>query len=179
MKQEQKIINCLYIIIAILIVHSIFLFIIVSNLGQNNSKTSDDTTIKTNGYDVSMFKSLSSSEITKKIKSGDQFLLFIGKSDCTFCNKILPFLQQAQSNYKYTTVYLDIKKENLSSDAYKEMAALLDVKKTVNNETKEFGQFQLTPMIAVINNGKMIDGMIGYNTYENIAAFLEKSGIKK
>lgn len=182
MKNEQKILNCLYIIIAILMVNSICLFVVVSKIGDSNSKTTNQnaqTSTETNTYDVSMFTAMKSSEVTKKIKSGDKFLLFIGKSNCAYCQKILPVLQQAQTNYKYTTVYLDINQESISSAEYQEMAALLDVKKTVNNETKEFGKFQYTPMIAVINNGKMIDGMIGYNTYENISSFLENAGIKK
>ena len=88
-------------------------------------------------------------------------------------------MQQLQKDYNYETVYLDISKETVSSSEYREMASLLDIEKTVNGETKKFGEFEYTPMIAVIKSGKMFDGMIGYNTYENISSLLEKAGIKK
>ena len=93
---------------------------------------------------------------------------------------MLPTLQQAQKNYGYETVYLNVASSSVTnSKEYSEMAKLLNVKKTSNGETKEFGEFKVTPMVAVLNKGKMVDGMIGYNTYDNFASFLEKSGIKK
>ncbi|MCI8575298.1 MAG: thioredoxin family protein [Bacilli bacterium] len=180
-EHENKLFICLYLMIILLVINSITLFIIASRLNPqeesaSNSQTSQDSSTT---YDVSMFTSLTAKQVTQKIKSGDQFLLFIGYEGCTFCKKMLPNLQKAQESYKYTTVYLDIDKADTSSTDYKEMASLLNIKKTVNNETKEFGQFQYTPMIAVINDGKMVDGMIGYNTYENLVSFLEKAGIQK
>lgn len=178
---ETKIMNCLIIILLILILNSIVLFMIVSKINNANTNSIDNSTSNNNNnnnYDVSMFTSLTAEQVIQKIKSGDLFVLFIGKETCVYCQKILPNLQKAQSNYKYTTVYLDIAKA-LSSDSYKELAALLNVEKTINGETKPFGEFEYTPMVAVINKGKMVDGMIGYNTYENLASFLEKSGIKK
>jgi len=181
MKKEQnkKVMACLYIIIGLLLINTICHFIVLSKVGEPKTTSKTETTETTNTYDVSMFTTLKSSEVTKKIKNGDQFVLFIGQQNCTFCQKMLSTLQKAQSEYKYTTVYLNIANEDISSNDYKEMASLLDIKKTVNGETKEFGEFQLTPMLAVISKGKMIDGMIGYNTYENFAKFLENAGIIK
>lgn len=176
---EKKFSLCLYIIIIILIINSIILLVISSKLNFNENNSSSNNTTITDTYDVSMFTSLKSSEVTKKIKNGEQFVLFIGYSNCTFCKKILPIMQQLQKDYNYETVYLDISKETVSSSEYREMASLLDIEKTVNGETKKFGEFEYTPMIAVIKSGKMFEGMIGYNTYENISSLLEKAGIKK
>lgn len=179
-EQESKIMMCLYIIIGILILNTICHFIVMSKInGGSVNSTSTTQENSDSDYDVSMFTSLTPAEITKKIKSGDEFVLFIGQNSCTYCQKMLPTLQQAQKDYGYTTVYLNIKSVDTTSTEYKEMAALLDVEKTSNGETKEFGEFKVTPMMAVIRNGKMVDGMIGYNTYENFAKFLEDSGIKK
>lgn len=179
-EQESKIMICLYVIIGLLILNTICHGVVISKIGKEN-KVETSTTKETseNQYDISMFTSLTPAEITKKIKSGDEFVLFIGQEKCTYCQKILPTLQQAQKDYNYTTVYLNIAANKTTTDEYKEMAALLDVKKTANGETKKFGEFQLTPMMAVIRDGKMIDGMIGYNTYENFADFLESSGMTK
>ena len=181
-EQETKITICLYIIIALLSINTICHFITISKLDKESTTTSTnqtDTTTSNTDYDISLFEQLTPKEITKKIKSGDEIVLFIGQEMCTYCQKILPVLKDAQNNFGYKTVYLNIASTDVTSSEYKEMAALLDVEKTSNGETKEFGQFQVTPMVAVLKNGKMIDGMIGYNTYDNFVKFLEDSGIQK
>ncbi len=179
--EQSKIIISLYIIIALLCVNIICHMITISKLGNDTTKetTTNSSSSSNSTYDVSALQTLTPSEITKKIKNGDEIVLFIGQEKCTYCQKMLPVIKQAQDTYGYKTVYLNIAATNVSSDEYKEMAALLDVEKTSNGETKKFGEFQVTPMVAVIKNGKMIDGMIGYNTYDNFSSFLENCGIKK
>lgn len=177
---SSKIFVCLYIIIAMLVLNTICHFIEISKLNDSDSSTKTQTDTKTQNttYDVSMFQEMSPSEITRKIKNGDEFVLYIGQEKCTYCQKMLPTLQQAQKDFGYTTIYLNVESgEVTSSNEFKEMSKLLDVTMTANGETKEFGEFQLTPMVAVLKDGKMIDGMIGYNTYENFANFLKNSGI--
>lgn len=179
---ETKLMNCIYIIIIITIINLICSFIIISKFdNKTNEKETTSNQVSTNSnYNVSMFTSLMPADITKKIKNGDEFVLYIGQEQCTYCQKMLPTLQQAQTNYGYETVYLNVASSGTtSSNEYAEMAKLLNVKKTSNGETKEFGEFKVTPMIAVIKNGKMIDGMIGYNTYDNFIKFLENTGIIK
>ena len=175
-EKETKIMTCLYIIIALLFVNTVCSFI---SLSQNESKKIESNSPSTSEYDVSMFEKSTPTEITKKIKNGDLFVLYFGSSECAYCRKMLPTLQEAQKNYNYKTVYLDIKTVNVNSAEYKEMTALLDVIMTANNETKKFGEFEVTPMIAILNKGKMVDGMIGYNTYDNFVEFLENNGIEK
>lgn len=180
---ESKLMISIYIIIILLIINVICNIVLISKLTPQDNTTTSNTSTKTSddsSYDVSMFTSLMPVDITKKIKNGDEFVLYIGQEKCTYCQKMLPTLQQAQSNYGYETVYLNVASSGVtSSNEYAEMAKLLNVKKTSNGETKEFGEFKVTPMIAVIKNGKMVDGMIGYNTYDNFAKFLEDSGISK
>ncbi len=179
--QEKKIMISLYIVIALLVLNTVCHFITLSKLSsdttENESNSQTNSSNKT--YDVSSMERLTPSEITKKIKNGDEIVLYIGQEKCTYCQKMLPTLKEAQTNYGYKTVYLNIAATNVNSTEYKEMSALLDVEKTSNGETKQFGEFRVTPMIAVIRNGKMVDGMIGYNTYDNFTAFLESAGIKK
>lgn len=181
-ENESKLLTSIYIIIVLLIINVICNIVIISKTSTKET-TKNDTNIKTSeetNYDVSMFTSLLPADIFKKINNGDEFVLYIGQEQCTYCQKMLPTLQQAQKNYGYETVYLNVASSSVTnSKEYSEMAKLLNVKKTSNGETKEFGEFKVTPMVAVLNKGKMVDGMIGYNTYDNFASFLEKSGIKK
>ncbi len=177
-EQETKIMTCLYIIIALLFINTICNFISLSKTTSNKTTTNSQNTTETE-YDVSMFEKETPANITKRMKSGEQFVLYIGRSDCTYCRKMLPTLQEAQKNYSYKTIYLDINSININSNEYKEMASLLDVIITANDETKKFGEFQVTPMVAIISNGKMVDGMIGYNTYDNFVQMIEKTGITK
>lgn len=182
-EQEPKIIICLYIIIVFFIMNTICNFIIISKMGNENKNLTNNEikseTSTNSTYDTSFLEQLTPKEITRRIKNGTEIVLFIGQEKCSYCQKMLPVIKDAQNNFGYKTVYLNIASTDVTSSEYKEMASLLDVEKTSNGETKEFGQFQVTPMVAVIKNGKMVDGMIGYNTYDNFVKFLENSGIQK
>lgn len=180
-EQEKKFILCFYIIILLLVINLICHIIVISKVnGSERNDTNTNETKQSSTYDTSMFTALSPSEIITKIKSGDEFVLYIGQEKCQYCQRMITTLQQAQQAYGYTTVYLDVASSTVTnSSAYNEMAKLLNVKVTGNGETKEFGEFKVTPMMAVIKNGKMVDGMIGYNTYDNFTKFLEDSGITK
>lgn len=179
-EQESKVMICLYIIIAFLLINTICHFITISKLDREKTTVTNENTPTINtDYDVSSFEQLTPKEITRRIKNGTEIVLFIGQEKCTYCQKILPVIKEAQNYFGYKTVYLNIASTDVTSSEYKEMASLLDVEKTSNGETKEFGQFQVTPLVAVIKNGKMVDGMIGYNTFDNFVKFLENSGIQK
>lgn len=178
---NKEIMTCLYIVIGLLILNTIFLFILISrdntgisnsNTNTNGSASNDDT------YDISSFEQKTPAEITAMIKNKEEFVLFFGQSSCGYCKKMLPTVKSAQEKYKFKTVYLDISTAGTTSSAYQEMSALLDVEVTGNGETKAFGKFAVTPMIAVLSNGKMVDGMIGYDSYDNFVKFLNEAGIK-
>ncbi len=180
-EQENKILYAIYIMIGILILNTFLNFIILSKVGTENMKKNniDSPTSDQEIYDVSMFINLTPSEILKKVKNKEKFILFIGKSDCPYCQKMLPSIQKAQSDYNFKTIYLNAKSIDVDSNDYKELASFLDQKETINGETKTFGEFQLTPMIVAFENGKMKDGIIGYDTYDYLSEFLEKIGYQK
>ncbi len=180
---ESKIFTILYVIIAFLVLNTILNIVIVSKMDtqklDGNTTSANNTNTASSDYDVSMFTTLKSPEVVQKIKSGDRFLLYIGKSTCSFCKQMLPNLQQAQNEYKYQTVYLDISQESLTSEDYQELSSLLNIEMEFDGDKLPFGDIHVTPMMAILDKGKMVAGMIGYNSYSNFTAFLQQNGFSK
>lgn len=124
---------------------------------------------------------LSPTQIVEKIENGEKIVLYIGSETCSYCKELLPILHKAQTNLNFTTVYLNLGKVNL--EEYQKLSPYLDKVLTANvngeSKTQEMGKFFVTPMVAVINDGKMIDGFIGGISYREYTNFLKDSGISK
>lgn len=180
-EQLQAIKVSLYIIIVLLIIITITLFVTNAN-SDGKSNTSNNNSSETNSdYDVSMMESADISQVLGYFEDGSKKLIYVGRSSCSACIAFLPNLQQAQSEYGYKTVNLDTDTVVTSSDEYKKFVEKLDMEYTlVNNgesETGEFGSFfGYTPTLIVIENGKQVDGFIGYMEYDELTAFLDKNG---
>ena len=58
---------------------------------NNNSSKKEDTT-----YDVSMMNEVGVSKILDMFNSKKTYVIYVGRSSCSVCQKLLPALQQAQ-----------------------------------------------------------------------------------
>lgn len=157
------------IVVALLLV---FTAIMVKGTNNNNTTSNNETEETENTeYDVSMFESLDTTSAIDKIKQGDTQVVYIGRATCGYCVKFLPVLQQAQEDYNYKTIYLDL--EKMTSDDQESLTAL-------DNEDSYISEnFGYTPMVLVFKDGKLLDGWVGYSEYDSFASFLEDSGLKK
>ena len=165
----NRIFYCLIAIIAILA------FILVAIVVKTNSTSTTDATTteteeETGEYDVSMFETLTTSEALEKISDGGKYLVYVGRSTCGYCVKFLPNLQQAQEEYGYTTIYINL--EEMTSD---DQENILSVDK--DDYIKE--NLGYTPMVLVFENGKLSNGTVGYTEYDEFASFLEENGYTK
>ena len=121
MKEEKaiksildKLLKCAYIIIALLAINTLIL--LVDSFNNNGNSSSKTTTTENTGsgeeesgeYDVSMMESVDMNGVLEAFNSSDTQVIYMGRSTCGYCVKFLPALQQAQSDYGYTTKYLDI-----------------------------------------------------------------------
>lgn len=167
----KKILKCLYVIIVILIIITI-LFIASLN-GNGNSSSSDDTTsndtTEETEYDVSMFTSITGDEFVDKVNSSDLQLIYMGRSTCHYCVQFLPILQQAQNDYGYETLYLDI--TTVTSDQQEKIVAV--------DEDFFNDNYGATPTVLLVKDGKIVDSQVGYSDYDTFASFLEKNGYSK
>ena len=165
----NKIYTCLIAIIVLL-----FIMIISSQFTNTNStnNTNNNQTEEDNAeYDTSMMDEITTTEAIAKINNGGKHLVYIGRATCGYCVKFAPILAQAQKDYGYKTIYIDI--TQMSEDDQK---ALLEL----DNEDKYISEnFGGTPMVLVFEDGKFKNGHMGYAEYSNFAKFLEDNGYKK
>ena len=171
------------IIVALLIVIVLFLIIGVSKLSTNSntntSNSSSESEYNTN-YDVSMFKEIKASDIKKETK-GKVSVVYVGRETCGWCAAFLPNLWQAQEEFGYTTLYVDIAKiidftagEISDQDSYDIMMSLSGDDYDGYMEEK----FGSTPMILIMKDNKIIGAQTGYSEYEDFVNTLNKAGIE-
>jgi predicted bacteriocin transport accessory protein len=169
----KNLLICVYIIILLLVIDTVILF--ASNVKITTSSDSNNSTEETENteYDVSMFNAIDGTEAAELFKSEEMQVIYIGRSTCGYCVKFLPNLQKAQSEFGYTTNYLDI---NTITD--EQQSVLL----TMDNEDK-FLESRLvpgyTPMVLLVKDGKLVDGWVGYAEYDEFAQFLTDNGFSK
>ena len=127
-----------------------------------------------------MFKEIKASELKKN--TNDLSVVYIGRSTCSWCAAFLPRLWEAQEEYGYKTLYIDIAKimdftnngEILDQKAYNIMINLTGK----NYETYVKDNFGATPMILIMKNNKIVGAQTGYSEYEEFKKVLNDAGIK-
>lgn len=185
MKENEIILNKIYKLLKLIVIlfsaTLIVLSIGVSSYINNNKKSETTTESEYNtDYDVSMFKEIKASELKKN--TNDLSVVYIGRSTCSWCAAFLPRLWEAQEEYGYKTLYIDIAKimdftnngEILDQKAYNIMINLTGK----NYETYVKDNFGATPMILIMKNNKIVGAQTGYSEYEEFKKVLNDAGIK-
>lgn len=170
----NKILLSLYAIIAILVVNTTVLLLKDVKWGT----TSDGANTNVGGntgseqYDVSMFTSVTADTLKEATASDDAKIVYIGRSTCGHCVNFLPILQQAQKDYGYETLYLDI--TTVTTTEQQDKILELDNEEGFLNEN-----FGGTPMILLMKNSQIVDTWLGYAEYAEYATWLEQNGFAK
>ena len=178
----EKILRVNKLIIVLLITILIVLTIGVSKMFVNNNnevETNAESEYNTN-YDVSMFTEIEAKDIKKKTNKEPQ-VVYIGRETCSWCAAFLPNLWEAQEEFGYKTLYIDIAKiidfstgEVSDQDAYDTLNKLTG-EGYENYMSENFGA---TPMILIIENNKIIGAQTGYSEYDTFKTILNDAGIK-
>ena len=164
-QQLKKLQVCAYIIIALLLINTIALFASLKD-PNTNTETDTDETGTTYDYDVSMFTTIDEDEFVDTYNGSELSVVYFGRSTCGYCVQFLPVLQQAQSDYGYKTLYVDIEKVS-------------DSTKITNLDSFFESYYGLTPTVVLVKDGKVIDSQVGYTDYSTFASFLEDNGFTK
>lgn len=168
----------LFLLLAILIVLSIG----VSKMFSNNSNTNIETSESeyNTDYDVSMFKEIEASDLKKETK-GKLSVVYIGRETCGWCAAFLPNLWQAQEDYDFTTLYIDIAKiiDFSTGDILKQS----DFDTLANLTGDEYDGYMeknlgSTPMILIVKDNKIVGAHTGYCEYDTFETVLNAAGIK-
>jgi predicted bacteriocin transport accessory protein len=161
-----------YALIAICVILVLLIVTVAVKGGSSsNSNSSEVEEEESTSYDVSMFDTLTTDEAMDEIASGDTKVVYIGRSTCGYCVKFLPNLQQAQSDYGYKTIYINL--EEMTSEDQQKLL-------TIDNDEGYISEnFGYTPMVLIFKDGKLSQGWVGYSEYSTFAAFLEDNGFSK
>lgn len=181
----EKIYKVLRTIVWLSIVSIIILLFGVSKLysnGDSNSTSSDSEETEFNTeYDVSTFKEIKASDLKKETK-GQTRVVYIGRSTCSWCAAFLPRLWEAEKEFDYETLYIDISKildysknpaEIIDQTSYDIINNLETAKGYEDFITKDFGS---TPMILIVKDNKLIGGQTGYSDYDTFKKVLTDAG---
>lgn len=170
----NKMLVCLYIIIALLALNIIITAINVSSNGtsNNNSKTTTTTTKTVADYDVSKFKAINADQFIEAYNGSETQIIYLGRPDCGYCVRFVPVLTQVQEKYKFETLYLDIN-----------TVGSTDVNRIIelNNEffTGENTAYGYTPMTLIVKNGEILDYQVGASDASTLEALVSKHFDKK
>ena len=185
MKENNNVLNkiliCLYIIIAILIMNTI---VLICKGNVSTSSTEEVEAETSSEYDVSMMESVDLKTMLNDVFKREEIqVIYMGRETCGYCVTFLPTLQDAQEELGYKTVYLDIENVDTESDEFTEFISKLDKEYTMNvngeEQTDTYGSFYgYTPAVFLYKDGKMIAGEIGGMEYEELIDWLKENGVK-
>ena len=165
----NKILICLYVIIALLALN-IIIFAVKGNSNEsatNNSNASNkiDESVPEE-YDVSSFKEINVDEFIDAYNGENTQLIYIGSPECGFCHQFVPVLTTVQEKYDFQTLYLDISK--IDANAANRIIELN--KDFFTNDETVLGK---TPSTLIVKDGEIIDYQIGASdesTLENLVS---------
>ena len=165
----NKILICLYALIIILIVNTAILLVKTNFKSTDNNEVEEQESTE---YDVSMFTKVTAENLKEAIETEDVKIVYVGRSTCGYCVKFLPVLQKARTEYNYETLYLDITTVTTTEQQDK----ILELDNEEGFLSENFGG---TPMVLMVQDGKIIDTWMGYAEYSTYTAWLEKNGFTK
>lgn len=180
----EKILKLVKVIMFLLLGILLVLIIGVSKLyvGSNNENTSVTESSEYNtDYDVSPFKEISAKNIEKETK-GKLSVVYIGRESCGWCAAFLPNLWNAQDEYGFTTLYVDLAKIiDFNKNTIKDEEAYNVLLKLTGDKYDGYMEENLgaTPMILVMKDNKIISAQTGYSEYEAFETLLSDAGLEK
>jgi len=178
-----KLVKTNKIIMILLIVIVILLTMGVSKMYYNqdaNTETGTSESEYNTEYDVSMFEEIEAKDIKSKTKK-DTKVVYIGRETCGWCAAFLPNLWDAQDEFGFTTLYIDIAKIiDFTNGGVIDQSAY-DILNALTGEGFEDYMSEnlgATPMILIIEDNKIIGAHTGYSEYEAFKTVLNDAGIK-
>lgn len=191
---KNKIHNLTYIvIIGFVITILLIIGLYFQNPTNQDSSPNDDNSGETTNtaYDVSNMPKVDVNAAVSLFNEKGFQVLYIGRENCGVCVQIVPILNKLQKEFNYKTNYFDLNSTSNWQTEMKPLTDLLTFKTTVKTTVKDkdgnskavtlndtvgniFHDYGFTPTIAILKDGKMVDGFIGYKDYDAIKKILEK-----
>lgn len=155
--------------------------------GGSTTKTTPEVQNNDNNaisYDISKFEEVNVDEALELFDDNKTHVLYIGRSDCSFCQKTAPVLTEVQEELEYTTKYLAVETNSINKSwnewqtELKPLVKKLSKETTMGENTDTFGNLLTnkgyTPAVIIIKKGKMVDGFFGYKAASDVKSIIEK-----
>ena len=145
----------------------------------------DDEAGDTSGvYDTTVYKTIKGSELAE-LSKGKKIVVWIGRQGCSYCSLYAPTIKSVGKDLGITIHYIDLAAmydttqyqwvltDQASYDAITGMETTNDEAASV---MEDFGS---TPMTIIVEDGKVIGGVVGAVDKTTVKETLTNAGIKK
>lgn len=173
---ETKLRNLTFIVILGFVILGLLVIGLYFTKNTNSTNSATGSTVTDTDYDVSRMKQISGSEAVALFDKKGTSILYIGRSTCSVCVSLVPELNEVIDD-----IGVEINYSPLESTFRTDFADLFDkltVETTVNDEDGTFGElleeYGYTPVVVIIQDGKMVDGFIGYRDADTIKTLFKK-----
>lgn len=145
----------------------------------------DDEAGNTSGsYDTSAYKVIKGTDLVK-LSKGKKIVVWIGRQGCGYCSLYAPTIKAVGKDYDIKIHYIDLAAmydtsgyewvltDEASYNAIREL-------ETTNDATKSLMEdFGSTPMTLIVEDGKVIGGLMGAVDKTSLETELKNAGFKK
>ena len=145
----------------------------------------DDEVGDTSGvYDTESFTKIKGTDITT-VSKGKKVVIWVGRQGCGYCSLYAPTIKSVGKDYGMTIYYIDlaamydqteyewILTDQESYDAITNLTTIGD------EATQVMEKFGSTPMTIIVEDGKVIGGVMGAVDKATLETTLKNAGIKK
>lgn len=135
-------------------------------------------------YDTTVYKTIKGSELAE-LSKGKKIVVWIGRQGCSYCSLYAPTIKSVGKDLGITIHYIDLAAmydttqyqwvltDQASYDAITGMETTNDEAASV---MEDFGS---TPMTIIVEDGKVIGGVVGAVDKTTVKETLKNAGIKK
>jgi len=150
----------------------------LNNYKDSSTKESDNN----NESDSINFTQIMPSEISS-LSQNETIVIMIGRSDCGWCQKFAPVLQNAEKKYNFKARYIDLY-SLLDSTTWAlknetEYNVLMSLNTTEAYKNFMIENFGSTPLTIIVKQNTIVSAIAGYTDETNLNKTLEQNGFKK
>ena len=172
---ETKLRNLTFIVILGFVILGLLVIGLYFTKNESSKSSTTPTTTDVN-YDVSKMNQISGSDAAKLFDEKGTHILYIGRSTCSVCVKLVPELNEVINSIDVKINYSPL--ESTFRSDFEDLFDKLSIETTVNENEGTFGEllkeYGYTPVVVIIKDGKMVDGFVGYRDADTIKTLFEK-----
>ena len=135
-------------------------------------------------YDTTVYKTIKGSELAE-LSKGKKIVVWIGRQGCSYCSLYAPTIKSVGKDLGITIHYIDLAAMYdttqyqwvlTDQDSYDAITGMETTNDEAASVMEDFGS---TPMTIIVEDGKVIGGVVGAVDKTTVKETLTNAGIKK